>query len=398
MTNQHPQWQQDVNRDSAIVDPVVTIEELSPLKPLRSARVDCALVFATAHGDLETYLPPARPSRRRRAGKRWTSVHTVDVGLHDTRAVLVMPSCQDAFAFEVTLSCSWRVADPAAFVSSGERNVPVMVQRIVDGLVRPVLRTYAMEDSHLAEKEAQDALAAAGPLGAGAGLDVRCAIQVTQDADALAHARELRAVAFARQKLEPEHALAMREDDLAAERTLAQVRRQHTIELETQDLGHLRETRRRRQDLELQELEAKKIQYYTYYLEQGGPLALAFQLAQRPEDTRFVVECLRQDQHLVTQNQLQVALQALGDGAGALEEHQLDEPRRLALNVVKEVLSSRLAQLGASPMPALDSPTAMPKAAVENPFEAFGFDTPVRPADLPDDPYSPSAPTAPSGS
>ncbi|MET9417443.1 PE-PGRS family protein [Streptomyces klenkii] len=356
MMSQQPQWQQDVNRHSQLVDPVVTIQELSRFKPLRTTRIDYALVFTTAQGGLDAFLPPNRPSRAEVATRRWTTVYEVDMGLHDAGAVLALPSSNDAFLFEVTLTCSWQVLDPAAFVACGERNVPAMVQRLVDDAVRPVLRTYAMEDSAAAEKEAQQVLAAAGPLGAGAGLHVRCGIQIRRDEAALTHARELRDIEFARQKLDPQHALLMREDELAAERALTQEQHRHRIELQQQNLGHERQLIRGQQELELQEIEAKKIQYYAYYLERGGPAALAFHLAQHPEDARLVLENLRADQTHAMQNQLQVALQAFGGGPGRLEEHQLDELRRQTMNAAKGALTAGLPPSPPDGAPAVEGP------------------------------------------
>ncbi|MCD9141437.1 PE-PGRS family protein [Streptomyces albireticuli] len=340
--SQQPQWQQDANRHTQLVDPVVTIQELSRFKPLRSTRIDYALVFTTAQGGLDTYLPPNRPSRTEVATRRWTSVYEVDMGLHEADTVLALPGSNDAFLFEVSVSCSWQVLTPAAFVASGERDVPALVRRLVDDAVRPVLRGYAMEDSAAAEKAAQQALADAGPLGVAAGLHVRCGIQIRRDEASLAHERELRDIEFARRKLDPRHALLMREDELAAERALAQSEHQHRVELRGQNLGHERRMIQGRQELELQEIEAQKVRYYAHYMERGGPTAMAFQLAQHPEDARLIMENLREDQLRAMQSQLQVALQALGGGPGGLEEHQLDEPRRLAANVIREVLSAKL--------------------------------------------------------
>ncbi|MCC3774289.1 PE-PGRS family protein [Streptomyces sp. UNOB3_S3] len=341
MMGNQPQWQQDADRHSRLVDPVVTIQELSRFKPLRTTRIDYALVFTTAQGGLDPYLPPNRPSRTELATRRWTSVYEVDMGLHDADAVLALPSGNDAFLFEVSLSCSWQVLHPALFVASGERNVPAMIQRLVDNAVRPVLRRYAMTDSAAAEHEAQWALAAAEPLGAAAGLHIGCVLQIRRDEAALAHEHELREIQFAREKLEPRHALLMREDELAAERALVQGQQQHQVELQNQNLVHERQLIRGRQEVELQEIEAQKIQYYAYYLEQGGPTAMAFQLAKHPEDTRLVMENLREDQMRTMQSQMQLVLQALGGGPGGLEEHQLDEPRRMAVNLAKQFLSAK---------------------------------------------------------
>ncbi|WP_175411715.1 PE-PGRS family protein [Streptomyces sp. TRM64462] len=360
MMSQPPQWQQDANRHSVLVDPVVTIQELSRFKPLRATRIDHALVFTTAQGALDTYLPPSRPSRTELATRRWTSVYEVDMGWHEAATRLALTSQNDAFLFDVSLSCTWQVLDPAAFVASGERNVPAMVQRLVEQALRPVLRGFAMEESAEAERQARTALEATGPLGARAGLDVRCVLQIRRDEAALEQDRRLRDIAFERQKLEPQHALLMREDELAAERALAQGRQHHRVELQQQTLEHERSLARGRQELELQEIEAKKIEYYAYWLERGGPAAMAFQLARHPEDARLVMENLRQDQLLAMQNQLTVALQALGGGPGGLEEHQMDEPRRLAANVIKEVLSAKLSQGPALPPPAAEGPAYAP--------------------------------------
>jgi hypothetical protein len=381
MMIQPPQWQQDANRHTALVDPVVTIQELSRFKPLRATRIDHALVFTTAQGGLDTYLPPSRPSRTELATRRWTSVYEVDMGWHEAAIPLALTSQNDAFLFEVSLSCTWQVIDPAAFVASGERNVPAMVQRLVEQTVRPVLRGFAMEESAAAELHARKALEATGPLGPRAGLDVRCGLQIRRDEAALEQERQLREIAFVRQKLEPQHALLMREDELAAERALAQVQQQHGVELQQQALAHERSIARGRQELELQEIEAKKIDYYAYYLERGGPAAMAFQLARHPEDARLVMENLRQDQLLAMQNQLTVALQALGGGPGGLEEHQLDEPRRLAANVIREVLSAKVSQSPALPRPPAVDPRVYPPT--ESP--ALGAGTAPEPSATPGD-------------
>lgn len=385
MMSQPPQWQQDANRHSVLVDPVVTIQELSRFRPLRATRIDHALVFTTAQGGLDTYLPPSRPSRTELATRRWTSVYEVDMGWHEAATVLSLTSQNDAFLFEVSLNCTWQVLDPAAFVASGERNVPAMVQRLVEQAVRPVLRGYAMEDSAEAELHARKVLEAGGQLGVRAGLDIRCGLQIRRDEAALEQERDLREIAFARQKLEPRHALLMREDELAAERALVQGEQQHRIEFQQQALDHQRSLARARQELELQEIEAKKIEYYAYWLERGGPAAMAFQLARHPEDARLVMENLRQDQLLTLQNQLTVALQALGGGPGGLEEHQMDEPRRLAANVIKEVLSAKLSQGAAQPLPAAggpvstDPPGGRAPGTAPEPSVAYGGGTPPEP-------------------
>ncbi|MGW1196376.1 PE-PGRS family protein [Streptomyces sp. NPDC002536] len=392
MMSHQPQWQQNANRDSQIVDPVVMIQELSRFKPLRTTRIDYALVFTTAQGGLDTFLPPTRPSRTELATRRWTSVYEVDMGLHDAEAVLALPSSNDAFLFEVSLSCSWQVLDPARFVASGERHVPAMVQRLVEDAVRPVLHRHAMTDSAAAEREAQQALASAGQLGAMVGLHVRCGIQIRRDEATLEHERQLRELEFARQKLEPQHALLMREDELTAQRALAQGQQQHQVELQNQNLAHERQLLQGRQELELHEIEAQKIQYYAYYLEQGGPTAMAFQLARHPEDTRLVMENLREDQLRTMQSQMDIVLQALGGAPGGLEEHQMDETRRMAVNLAKQFLSAKRPPSLPDHLPAVEAPAQHAQDGAEPPAPqdstappaagpVFGYRAPSTPSD-----------------
>ncbi|MER5641660.1 PE-PGRS family protein [Kitasatospora sp. NPDC002227] len=404
MMRQTPQWQQNANRHTTLVDPVVTIQELSRLKPLRSTRIDHALVFTSPQGGYETFLPPNRPTRTELATRRWTTVYEVDMGLHEAQLPLALPSANDAFLFEVVLSCSWQVVSPDAFVASGERDVPAMVQRLVEGVVRPVLRRYGMADSSVAEREAQEVLASVGPLGTGAGLQVRWGLQIRRDEDALEQERALRRIEFAQQMLDPEHALRMKQDELNAERALAQGRQQHWIAMQDQNLGHERRVLAGQQELELQAIEAKKIEYYTYYLERGGPSAMAFQLARRPEDTALVLQNLREDQLRAMRNQMDFALAAL---QGGLEEHQLEEPRRQAMRVFREVMAG----IGPSGAPAVEagpasSATPADAAPVGDGEQAppaggpanWGLtksDDPAAPGSVPPRPPAPPAPSAP---
>ncbi|WP_051738474.1 SPFH domain-containing protein [Kitasatospora setae] len=343
-----PQWSQGANRDTRLTDPVVTIQQLAWFRALRNTRIDYALVFTTAQGGLETYLPPNRPSRNDLATRGWTSVYEVDTGVHDASDVLRLPSDNDAFRFDVVLECSWQVTSPAAFVASGERDVIALIRRSVDDAVRPVLRQYPMTDSAGAEQAAQRALEQAGPIGASAGLQIRYGLQIRQDEESQQHAQEIRQLEFARRKLVPEHALRMEAAELETIHALTVDRQRHQVELQRQEQDHHRQLAGARQELERHELEAKKIEYYSYWLAQGGPAAMAFHLARHPEDARLVMDNLRQDQLQLMQNQLSMAMQALGGGPGGLEEHQLDEPRRLAASVIREVLSAKLTS-GGSP-------------------------------------------------
>lgn len=360
MVNRPPQWHQPADRHTPLTDPVITIQELSRFKPLRATRIDYALVFTTARGTYDTYLPPRRPGRADFTTKRWQTVYEVDMGVHRSETRLSLPSDDDAFSFGATVDNTWQVTDPARFVASGERNVNALVGRQVEQLARHVSRQFSVQDSPGAELAVQKAVEAAGPLGQAEGLRISCVLRLTLDEDTLAHRRDLRHMRYEGEKLDPGHELRMREDGLAAERALAQERQHHHIALERQTLGHQRAMLHGEQQVELQAVEAKKIEFYQYHLQQGGVRAWAFHLAQHPEDSRLVLENMREDQLRLLQTQMELASQVIS-GEDGLEEHEMAEPRRLALQAMHEILQRRLPGASAPPeLPQGGAPAAAP--------------------------------------
>lgn len=348
MVNRPPQWHQAANRHTPLTDPVITIQELSRFRPLRTTRIDYALVFTTAKGTYDTYLPPRRPGRADFTTKRWQTVYEVDMGVHRSEVHLSLPSDDDAFSFGATVESTWQVTDPAAFVASGERDVDALVKRQVEQIARHVSRRFPAQDSPGAEHAVQKAVDAAEPLGGAEGLRVGCVLRLTLDEGTLAHRRELRSMRYEGEKLEPGHELRMREDALATERALARERQQHQIALERQTRGHERAMLHSEQQVELQAIEAKKIEFYQYHLQHGGVQAWAFHLARHPEDSRLVLENMRDDQLRLIQTQMELATRMLG-GEEGLEEHELAEPRRLALQAMHEILQQRLPGVSTTP-------------------------------------------------
>jgi hypothetical protein len=167
-----PEWQQQADRHSALIDPVLTVRPIARFdyaarRPVTA--IDHALVFVTAGGTYDVYIPPHRPTRAQAATRRYTSVYEVDMGSHPVRLELELPSDDDAFCFGATADLTWRVADPEAYVRSGERDVPTRLIRELQQFARPVSRGFSIEDSPAAEAAVQQALTT-GTFAAGIGL------------------------------------------------------------------------------------------------------------------------------------------------------------------------------------------------------------------------------------
>ncbi|MEU5209728.1 PE-PGRS family protein [Streptomyces sp. NPDC020742] len=351
-----PEWDQQADRHTQLTDPVLTVRQLGRFEyAARRAltRIDNALVFVNGKGGHDTFLPPHRPSRAEIATGRYTAVYEVDTGIHQLQLELALPSDNDAFEFAATADITWQVADPAAYVTSGERDVPALLSRRLRQRVRPVTRRHPVESSPAAERAVQEALDADDALGtAGTGLRVTCDLRLRLDDAAISHHRELRALRYADEQLTPAHALRMREDRLETERALEGGRQQHELIMQQQGLAHEHALLQGQQQVELQQIEAEKIRFYQYYLQQEGVAAWAFHLSQHPEDSRLVMESLRQDQLILIKSQMELATEIIkGDAA---EEYELEEPKRIALRTLQDFLNQRLP--GVANGPALASP------------------------------------------
>lgn len=346
-----PEWDQQAHRHTQLADPVLTVRQLGRFEYATRrdlTRVDNALVFVNGKGGHDTFMPPRRPSRAEIAAGRYKAVYEVDTGIHQLQVELTLPSDNDAFEFDATADITWQVTAPAAFVTSGERDVPALLARRLRHLIRPVARLHSIENSPAAERAVQEALDAADALGAAAiGLRVTCAVLLRLDNAAIAHHRELRAMHYADEQLAPAHELRMREDRLQAERALEQGRQQHELIMQQQDLAHEHAMVQGKQQVELQQIEAEKIRFYQYYLQQEGVAAWAFHLSQHPEDSRLVMESLRQDQLILIKSQMELATEIIkGDAA---EEYELEEPKRVALRTLHDFLNQRLPGVAKGP-------------------------------------------------
>ncbi|MEW2456210.1 hypothetical protein [Streptomyces albus] len=355
-----PEWQQFADRHTELRDPVLTVRQLPRFGALgrkTPLRIDNAHVCVTPKNGYETFLPPQRPNL---TARRYTAVYEVDMGVHPVLAQLRFPSDNDAFEFEAGIELSWQVTDPARFVASGHRDVPQLLLSEVQERARPVTRMFAIHDSAQAEQALLKQLTAAEPLGSSVGLRVVWTVRVRRDEDNIAHQRRLQAIDHAtteavreaQQGMAVDAAQDMRarqQDRFQVERAMAYGEQQQELAMRQLEWQHQQQLLTGRQQLELQEIETEKIRYYAHHLSQGGATAWAAHLARHPEDSRLVMENLRQDQRDYLRSQTDVVTEVLGNGH--TEAYQLEGLQQTALQVVKSFLTEQHMHGGPGPSP-----------------------------------------------
>ncbi|MCX5332063.1 hypothetical protein [Streptomyces sp. NBC_00140] len=373
-TFRQPEWQQNADRHTELIDPVLTVRQLSRFEfNLKSyVRIDHALVFATAKGGYEAYLPPRRPTRGEIATNRYTAVYEVDMGVHPHTAELPLPSDNDAFEFTAQVDLSWQVLDPARFVASGHRDVPGLLLGELQQAARPVTRRFAIADSAAAEREMLDAMSLLGPLGAPAGLQVTWTVRLRRDQENIDHQRRLQAIDHS---AEEQIRVAQRgsdidveadrrgrqQDALQLDRAMAYGVQQQELLLQQQRWQHEQAMQQGRQMVELQQIEAEKIAFYQWHLQQGGVHAWALHLAQHPEDSRLVMQSMRDDQLRMIQAQMDLVKQLLSSEAA--ENWELEGPKQLALRTVHDILNQRMPGVAQQELPEGDAYPGTPGVA-----------------------------------
>ncbi len=381
-----PDFAQPADRHTPLVDPVITVRQLSRWGFARRAltRIDHALVFSTPKGDYDEFLPPVRPSRGEAAAKRYTAVYEVDMGVHLHRTEISLPSDNDAFVFTATIELSWQVIAPKAFVRSGHRDVPALLLGELQHAARPLTRGFPIHDSAGAEVQLLRVLTdpQRPPLGAAVGLKVTWTLHLSRDQQEIAHQQRLQAIDHASaERIRTEQLgrdydaeldrRVRRQDELQMERATEYGRLEHELSLLRQEWRQEQDVLRARHQAQLQQLDAEKIAFYQKYLEEGGVVAWALHLAAHPEDTRLVIDSMREDQLRFIEAKMELAKELMsGDNA---EDYELEGPRRLAFDAVYEIFNQHLPGIPrgrSSPPP---TPTLSPPAEV--PLTKPGGDT-----------------------
>ncbi|MEU4950212.1 hypothetical protein [Streptomyces lavendulae] len=308
MSPAHFDWLQAADRHTELVDPVISVRQLSrwDLRRKHHTRFDHCLVYATHQGEYVEFRPPVRP----RATARYSAVYEVDLGVHLVRRELTLPSSNDALEFQAEVEFRWRVEDPVGFVRSGRRDVPRLLRNELEERARGLVRLHPVTDSAAAEAELLAAAVGWPRLGAEAGLDTAWTLRLRRNQQAIEHQVRLQGIT---QDAEAKilDAVLGKDVDAAAEQREAALLR----------------------------LQAEKVGLYEDYLEQGGTRASAWYLSRHPEAGQEVMANLREDQRQLVEKQLELVTK-LFDSAEA-ETHELAEPRRHAVRALTEVLTQR---------------------------------------------------------
>ncbi|MGW2225421.1 hypothetical protein [Streptomyces formicae] len=375
-----PDWQQPADRHTSLIDPVITVRQLSRFGFARKSltRIDHALVFSTSKGAYETYLPPLRPGRGEVAARRYTAVYEVDMGVHPHRAEIPLPSDNDAFEFIATVDLSWQVIDPAAFVQGGHRDVPALLLGELQLATRSLTRQFPIHDSAGAEAQVLRGLADRPPPGAAVGLKVIWTLQLRRDQQDIEHQRRLQSINHTSTEQIRTEQLGMaydieldrrtrQQDAFQVARALEYGRRDQELVLQRQEWQQEQDRVRARHEAELRELDAEKIAFYQRYLEEGGVVAWAMHLASNKQDSHLVLNSMREDQLRLIQAKMELARELLaGDNA---EDYELESPKRLALDAMHEIFNQHLPGIP-GPQPPSPSPSAGTRLTKADPPEA----------------------------
>ncbi|MET9590884.1 hypothetical protein ABZY45_07935 [Streptomyces sp. NPDC006516] len=337
-----PEWDQHADRHTVLHDPVLTVRQLprSGFVPHRHTRIDHALVFSARTGEYTAWLPPLRPSRTEIIRNRYTAVYEVDMGVHPVHARLALPSSNDALEFEAAVELAWQVGDPAVFVRTGHRDVPRLLLNELEQAARPATRHFSVAKSADAEEKLLRAARAWGALGHAAGLLVTWTLRLHRDAENVGHQRRMQAIehAAAERILDERWAL---EHDVEVDRRTRQQDALHAERVLAQGLHQQKELLQQQQwRAELRQAELEKIDFYQSQLEQGGVRAWALHLSEHPEDSRLVMNSLRDDQVNMIRAKVDMVTRLLSDDGA--EGYELAGPKDLALRALSDILNQQL--------------------------------------------------------
>ncbi|MFF8771507.1 hypothetical protein [Kitasatospora sp. NPDC015120] len=301
---------------ASLTDPVLTVRPLGRSTGLvrkPTVRADSALVLASASGEHQVFLPPQRPGMTHLIGRGHQSAYEVDLGLHHLRIDERLPGQDDVGAFEASVAVEWRVVAADLVVAGRIRDVPALIVPRIRQRMRAVTRALPTDQSAEAERAVQQALDEP-PIAAAEGLQVSCSVQLGLDQAGRTQKELLRSYHFERQA----HPFALR------------------------------------QVQEANEVLAAKAKFYQYHLEQGGVTAWALQLAAHPDDLPRALDYLRGEQQELVQNQIRLVERLLDQSV--LEQFQLEDSSRAALEAITTILRRDLGtagrpELGAGPTP-----------------------------------------------
>ncbi|RBM06912.1 hypothetical protein [Streptomyces sp. PT12] len=322
---QEPEWQQDVDRHSHLVDPVITVRQLSRFEftgRRLPGRIDHALVFATARGEYVTSLPPHRPGRIRRPGPAYTALYEVDLGVHPHRCAWGLPSLGNVFEFAAVADLAWQVVDPARVVASGLRDVPREITPRLEQRARDISRRFPIDESGDAEHAVRKELFDGEPLARAEGLRITGSVRLWADERARDHEERLRELRYRDAEAVPAH--------------------RHQLLLAQQR----------------QEVLGEKASFYRSYLEGGDIAQLALRLAEHPEDLRDALAAFHTGRQQDVERQLELI--RLMVEKNSLERYQWEEANSQATRFIADVFERGRYSEGAPTAKEVPAPTDAP--------------------------------------
>jgi hypothetical protein len=287
--------------------------------------------------DQENTALTGRPPGIRELLRRSYWRYDVDTALHWTALTLGLPAEEEAFAFKVWVSLTWKVHDPVAVVQAGITDLRPTVWGFLDQQLRGISRRFGIEQAGLAEEEMTDFLERKiGDIDYGIRLGL-VSVNVRLD-----EAAERYLVT----RVESRRARSLAEDD----HELETLRRQYAAELarrkgdlEREQVTHATQIERMRaeQDRELAALtdrhelalKRQRVEFYQSALTGGGYDVLVLHLIEHPQDAQTVIKMLhegRMDEYdrarAVIQNLIDKDLMNAAD-AEPMREHAIDRLR-----------------------------------------------------------------------
>jgi hypothetical protein len=307
-----------------VTDPIRSVRTLRRFEFVRApleVSADAALVLIGADGSLTTYAATHQPTRGELAWRNYVKLYEVDLGHHHQFFEYDLPSSGDAFFFHTEVDVTWHVAHPETVVRSGVHDIRTAIEPELRKVLTSQTRRFEIEASAAAEIEVNQALEEAR-IGEHLGLQVSCAVRLTLDAQALEHFTTLR-----RQRYQTE-----------------QNAEQHITNRAATQQEH--------------ELTQQKTEFFQRFLNDEDAM-WALLIAQNPGNVAHALEGLRTDKQQTLAAKAQLAMKLLDEGR--LEDHQLEEPTRMATETIREMLETVANSHATQPTPQLKQELAQPK-------------------------------------
>lgn len=301
-------------------NPIITVHQLDKVSLLAKQlgpAPNQAFVYSGKGSPLQVLLNGQRSLTFFELRWKYSQIYVVDMSEHTIKTEFSAPCMGDAFNFNVLISWSCYVENPAMVVSAQISDTHLYIKSVAEKVARVITRRYDVDEAGVAEKELSASFAESYSQS---GLIFKClALSLTPHDDAIGWISNKR-----RQQahLEIERLRLESEDRLEADRSLFRLE----ANLRNQQLEQELERNKTLHEIELLKI---KTEFYGALLKSGNIQVLALQLAQNPNDVSSVQQAFMQQQA----NDRQYCLKAIevfiqGDG---IEGFQLADAAKQAL-------------------------------------------------------------------